>query len=220
MEKYFLSDNYSFDELSSDTSLLSLASFLQNSDNYKIYHSVDDYLVNQTQLKKLKVCSGKKTILLSNGAHLGFMYTPEFLEDLRKEIALTEKTALNPWYNKTMKKVLCFGDSNTYGYIPSTGGRYDKNNRWTGILSNEFEIIEAGANNRNAFSDSPKLLTDYMKANPDIVILAIGINDTQKFFKTDIKDAIEKLIDIISPTPVILVAPSILGENVLKHPFF
>lgn len=96
MEKYFLSDNYSFDELSSDTSLLSLASFLQNSDNYKIYHSVDDYLVNQTQLKKLKVCSGKKTILLSNGAHLGFMYTPEFLEDLRKEIALTEKTALNP----------------------------------------------------------------------------------------------------------------------------
>lgn len=119
-----------------------------------------------------------------------------------------------------MKKVLCFGDSNTYGYIPSTGGRYDKNNRWTGILSNEFEIIEAGANNRNAFSDSPKLLTDYMKANPDIVILAIGINDTQKFFKTDIKDAIEKLIDIISPTPVILVAPSILGENVLKHPFF
>ena len=119
-----------------------------------------------------------------------------------------------------MKKVLCFGDSNTYGYIPSTGGRYDKNNRWTGILSNEFEIIEAGANNRNAFSDSPKLLTDYMKANPDIVILAIGINDTQKFFKTDIKDAIEKLIDIISPTPVILVAPSILGENVLKHQFF
>ncbi len=119
-----------------------------------------------------------------------------------------------------MTKVLCFGDSNTYGYIPSTGGRYDKNIRWTGILSNYFEIIEAGANNRNAFSDSPKLLIEYMKTNPDIVILAIGINDTQKFFNTDIKDAIEKLINIALPTPIILVAPSILGENILKHPIF
>ena len=95
MEKYILSDNYNMNDLAEDTSLLSLASFLQNSNNYKIYHSVDDYLVNQTQLKKLKVCSGKKTVLFSNGAHLGFMYTPEFLEDLRKEIALTEKTALH-----------------------------------------------------------------------------------------------------------------------------
>ena len=94
MEKYILGNEYnSIDELSYDTSLLSLASFLQNNSNYKIYHSVDDYLVNQTQLKKLKICSGKKTTLLSNGAHLGFMYTPEFLEDLKKEISLTEKTA-------------------------------------------------------------------------------------------------------------------------------
>ncbi len=95
MEKYILGNEYNtIDDLKYDTSLLSLASFLQNSSNYKIYHSVDDYLVNQTQLKKLKICSGKKTTLLSNGAHLGFMYTPEFLEDLKKEISLTEKTAL------------------------------------------------------------------------------------------------------------------------------
>jgi len=96
MEKYLLTENYDINDLTADTSLLSLANFLQNSTNYKIYHSVDDYLVNSTQLKKLKVCSGKKTVLLSNGAHLGFMYTPEFLEDLKKEIALTEKTALKP----------------------------------------------------------------------------------------------------------------------------
>lgn len=94
MEKYILGNEYNtIDDLKYDTSLLSLASFLQNSSNYKIYHSVDDYLVNQTQLKKLKICSGKKTTLLSNGAHLGFMYTPEFLKDLKKEISLTEKTA-------------------------------------------------------------------------------------------------------------------------------
>ena len=93
MEKYILSENYSFDKLSGDTSILSLANFLKNSNNYKIYHSIDDYIVNKKQLKQLKLYSGKKTVLMSNGAHLGFMYTPEFLEDLRKEIALTEKTA-------------------------------------------------------------------------------------------------------------------------------
>lgn len=119
-----------------------------------------------------------------------------------------------------MTKVLCFGDSNTYGYIPTTGGRYDKNTRWAGILSNHFEVIEAGANNRHAFSESPKLLIEYMKTNPDIVILAIGINDTQKFFNTDIKGAIEKLIDIALPSSVILVAPSVLDENILRHPIF
>ena len=95
MEKYFLSDEYkSIEDIAGATSLLSLAQFLQTNSNYKIYHALDDYLVNQTQLKKLKVCTGKKTTLLSNGAHLGFMYTPEFLEDLKKEISLTQKTAM------------------------------------------------------------------------------------------------------------------------------
>lgn len=94
-EKYLLSDEYkSIQELRESTSLLSLAEFLQNNTNYKIYHSTDDYLTNQTQLKKLKICSGKQTTIVSNGAHLGFMYTPEFLNDLKREIAITEKTAM------------------------------------------------------------------------------------------------------------------------------
>ena len=29
-----------------------------------------------------------------------------------------------------MRRILCFGDSNTYGYDPR-GGRYDENTRWT-----------------------------------------------------------------------------------------
>ena len=33
-----------------------------------------------------------------------------------------------------MKHILCYGDSNTHGYIPS-GGRYDDDTRYTGILA-------------------------------------------------------------------------------------
>ena len=36
-----------------------------------------------------------------------------------------------------MKEILCFGDSNTYGLIPGTNRRYNRETRWTGILSEE-----------------------------------------------------------------------------------
>ena len=95
-QKYLLNANYkTFNDLGNDTSLLSLTDFLQNSNNYKIYHSLDDYLVNQSQLKKLKIYSGKKTLLFSNGAHLGFMYKPEFIDDLKREIALNQTAIQN-----------------------------------------------------------------------------------------------------------------------------
>ena len=36
-------------------------------------------------------------------------------------------------------KVICFGDSNTYGYDPRGyfGGRYDADSRWVDILATE-----------------------------------------------------------------------------------
>ena len=52
-----------------------------------------------------------------------------------------------------MKKILCYGDSNTFGFNPENGKRLDENSRWSGILKSElknFEIIEQGLNNRTA----------------------------------------------------------------------
>ena len=44
-----------------------------------------------------------------------------------------------------MKKILCYGDSNTFGFNPKNGGRYDKTTRWSGILSDllkeKYEVI-------------------------------------------------------------------------------
>ena len=40
---------------------------------------------------------------------------------------------------KCEMKVICFGDSNTYGYDPCSylGGRYDADSRWADILVEE-----------------------------------------------------------------------------------
>lgn len=137
-----------------------------------------------------------------------------------------------------MKKILCFGDSNTYGYIPNNGARYDKNTRWTGVLSllshGKFEIIEDGCNNRTAFAANPagKIFTGYeilpelLTDDFDAVVLAIGINDTQFLYNLssiEIASGVEKLINIVkvkSPqAKILLVAPSILTDDVLNGNF-
>lgn len=137
-----------------------------------------------------------------------------------------------------MKKVLCFGDSNVYGFIPENAKRYDKNNRWSGILQNlaqnKFEIIEAGCNNRTGFTDNPagkeqtgyKILPNFLEKDLDCVVLAIGINDLQKVYNVnedDIKIGIEKLIKIVrSHCPyakIIIASPSKIKNNILNSFF-
>ncbi|MBR1424808.1 VacJ family lipoprotein [bacterium] len=87
-QKYLLSsDKKNTDDLSYETSLYSISDFLINNDNYKIYHSINDYLTNTAQLKQLKDYAKDKIVLLDNGAHLGFTYREEFLKDLKQTIA-------------------------------------------------------------------------------------------------------------------------------------
>lgn len=133
-----------------------------------------------------------------------------------------------------MKKILCFGDSNTYGYNPNDGSRYNKDTRWAGILStllNEnFEIIEAGLNNRCCFSISSisdeftgiKVISKYLKLKPDIIILALGINDLQLSYNPNIDEIEKGILDLISTvknelqnSKIILLAPPKLTKDVL-----
>jgi len=48
-------------------------------------------------------------------------------------------------------RILCYGDSNTYGYDPRSclGGRYPASVRWTALLNaGEWEIVNEGENGR------------------------------------------------------------------------
>lgn len=61
-----------------------------------------------------------------------------------------------------MKNVLCFGDSNTYGYDPAgmrdgTAVRYAYDVRWCGVaqrdLGEGWHVIEEGLNGRTTVRD-------------------------------------------------------------------
>ncbi len=137
-----------------------------------------------------------------------------------------------------MKKILCFGDSNTYGFNPKDGSRYNKDIRWTALLQNTlkgtYNITEAGCNNRTAFSDNPaglnftgyKILPEYLKENFDIIIFQIGINDLQKSYNTSLtgfEKGMEKFFSLVkhySPySKIIILSPCVIKDNILNSYF-
>ena len=113
-----------------------------------------------------------------------------------------------------MTTILCYGDSNTYGYNPVNGLRYPKDIRWTGVLQKllgeEYAVIEEGCNGRTTvFEDVAepwKAGLGYLKPclnthKPiDFVIMMLGSNDLKRVFHAsakEIADGAEQLVSII-----------------------
>ena len=92
IDKYIMPTNCcTKEELNKKTSLHSISNYLRTNDNYKIYHTLDDYLVNEMQLRDLREFSGKNLILFDKGSHLGYLYRKEFKDELLKDIQPVKK---------------------------------------------------------------------------------------------------------------------------------
>ncbi|MBO46065.1 MAG: arylesterase [Planctomycetes bacterium] len=114
-----------------------------------------------------------------------------------------------------MKNILCFGDSNTWGYTPITGERYAHHVRWTGVLRNSlgkgYWIVEEGLNGRTTVHNEkerpfrsgldlfPVILESH--APIDLVVLMLGTNDLKSRFNRtefeismDIKSLCKKIL--------------------------
>jgi lysophospholipase L1-like esterase len=136
-----------------------------------------------------------------------------------------------------MRTVLCYGDSNTWGYEPATGKRFPEDVRWPGVLARQlgegFRVIEEALNGRTTVRDDPveehKNGKTYLRpcleshAPLDLVIIALGVNDLKaRFFASasDVADGAGVLVGIAQrsgagpdggyPT-VLLVAPPPVG---------
>jgi lysophospholipase L1-like esterase len=137
-----------------------------------------------------------------------------------------------------MKTVLCYGDSNTWGYIPGTGERFAHDVRWPGVLQRglgaEYRVIEEGLNGRTSVWDDPLFpgrnggvyLSPCLETHRplDYVVIFLGLNDLKKRFSAsaeDIARGIGVLIKIVATSgartgqgapQVLVVAPPPLGK--------
>ena len=82
-------------------------------------------------------------------------------------------------------KILCFGDSNTYGYDPRSyfGGQYPAQHRWVDLLAQKLNCtaVNAGENGREIPRREGELQRfDLMLSNQkplDLLIIMLGGND-------------------------------------------
>lgn len=122
------------------------------------------------------------------------------------------------------KKILCFGDSNTWGSIPRwkdlgvPSERYDRETRWPGrlasLLGEDYEVIEEGLGGRTTIYDFPgenwrnglPYLEPCLRSHRplDLVIILLGSNDLHVCLhptEEHLGDGIRTLVQVVQSLP-------------------
>ena len=80
-----------------------------------------------------------------------------------------------------MLRILCFGDSNTYGYDPRLGstGRYPESQRWTGRLNalQDVYVRNLGMNGARIPRNANYVEEICLSESPDLITIMFGSND-------------------------------------------
>jgi lysophospholipase L1-like esterase len=137
-----------------------------------------------------------------------------------------------------MFEVLCYGDSNTWGFDPASLGRCSRDERWPGVLQkalgDKYHVIEEGLGGRTTVWDDPiegykngkeYLIPCLATHQPlDLAIILLGTNDLKKRFSVtaqDIAFGAGVLVDIVNKSgsgqdlkapKVLLLVPPPLGK--------
>jgi len=142
-----------------------------------------------------------------------------------------------------MKSILCFGDSNTWGYDPATKTRFSRDKRWTGLLQkylgNQYYIVEEGLNgrttnidekekynlgysrkNRNSLDLLPGLIESHYPL--DLIVVMLGTNDLKSNFNhsanqiaSNMKLVCQAIIthECFNSKSLLLISPTHIEEN-------
>ena len=110
-----------------------------------------------------------------------------------------------------MTTILCYGDSNTYGYNPVNGLRYPKDVRWTGVLQKllgeQYAVIEEGCNGRTTVFED---IAEPWKAGKEI---ADGAEQLVSIIKECTKEK-----QVFMPK-LMLVSPPEIGADIATSEF-
>lgn len=144
-----------------------------------------------------------------------------------------------------MKNILCYGDSNTWGFNPVDGSRHRYEDRWTTVLQellgDKYNVIPEGLNGRTTVWDDPikefvngkdYLIPCLESHKPlDLVVIMLGTNDLKVRLNLpakDIADGLELLIKKIlksdtgvdeNPDILILIPPETTTLSNFKESF-
>lgn len=136
-------------------------------------------------------------------------------------------------------KIFVYGDSNTWGYVPTLNLydgndnntlRYKKEELWWYPLTKKHEVFVSGVNGRTINNDHPiysgkngmkTIDKDFPKTEIDLVIIMLGTNDLKDIYhlKTiDIIDNMDKLIKRINKnnqSDFLLICPPLIIDTVI-----
>ena len=141
-----------------------------------------------------------------------------------------------------MKNILCFGDSNTWGYSPQDGSRFPPNVRWTGTLQKtlgiDYNIIEEGLNGRTTFINEEGEDARPFRSGSDVfsmileshrplnlVTIMLGTNDLKLEFNLSVEEiaqGVKELCEIVlsseylidNPPKLLLISPIHIGSTI------
>ena len=140
------------------------------------------------------------------------------------------------------KHIVCYGDSNTWGYCAATGGRYEDDARWTRLLQEQlgegYLVAEEGVCGRTTVFEDPlneglcgfaHLATALNTHSPlDLLVVMLGTNDCKQRYSAtaqNIADGLARLVTRAKQLPVwadeprvLIVAPIMIDPRVHQVP--
>jgi len=143
----------------------------------------------------------------------------------------------------SIRTIVCFGDSNTWGYVPASDGeRFPRDVRWPArlqaSLGESFEVIAEGLNGRTAAVESP--VEDGRNGLPyflpclrshkpvDLVVVFLGTNDVGFLNDELVARSVGRLVKLARTSEtgpgrgspqVLVVCPPPIGERELGAAF-
>jgi len=144
-----------------------------------------------------------------------------------------------------MKNILCFGDSNTWGYSPQDGIRFSLDIRWTGVLQKSlgpsYRIIEEGLNGRTIFVNEegkearslrsgsdvlPVILESHRPL--DLVTIMLGTNDLKLEFNLTVEQIAQGAKELCKTVlnseyladnlpQILLISPTHIGSTIMPE---